>query len=186
MDNVPVQAGACAEVGGSDAPGVFRPKKDYPNRQINEDGTLLNEAKMSANALSVWVFPVIVYEDGVKRPSFEVTTDMGWRTFKDKVYARIDAVDVRLNYRIYADCSAWLDLNCEADLTVAMACVQKKALVARTRVVTMEVKNAVSDGRFLTKKCAYLGCSSKNRGDARGEKKNEAARTTYLRSLHSR
>ena len=109
----------------------------------------------------------------MKRPPFEASTDMAWKTFKDKVYARIDAVDVCLNYRIYANCSTWLDLNCEADLTVRMACVKKKALVARTRVVTMEIKNAVSDGRFLTKKCLPCLQLQKLRGrEGRKEKRS--------------
>lgn len=107
---------------------------------------------LTVNILLAWVFPVVVYENDTKKPAFEVTTETSWKDFKDQVFARLDAVDVHLNYWIIADSCAWLDLICEADLAVAMVCVEKKALVARTHVVTMEVKNVVSNGLFSTKK----------------------------------
>ena len=96
--------------------------------------------------------------------TFEVTTDIGWEEFRDRVLAWFEAVDVRLNYRINADTCAWLDLTCKSDLDIAKVCVGKKALVARTWVVSMEVKNVVSNDLFSTKEVLTLVAAPKTEG----------------------
>jgi hypothetical protein len=90
------------------------------------------------------VFLVEVFEDNMKH-TFEARTDMQWKEFKDNILARLDALDVRLNYRLNVDTRAWSDLTCKVDFTKAMVRVGDKALVARTREVSMEVKNVVSN-----------------------------------------
>lgn len=91
------------------------------------------------------MFEVDIYEGGNKCP-FTARTDMTWVDFKNGVIARLDAQDIRLNYRIWGDARAWLSLVCEVDLTAAVTHIGEKALSARTWAVSMEIKNAVSNG----------------------------------------
>jgi len=100
-------------------------------------------------ALAVWLFDVAIYE-GNARHMFTARTDMTWKDFRDRVVARLDAMDVRLVYRLNVDTRAWLDLSCEADMTKALTQVGGKALVARTREVSMGIKNMVSNGPSMT------------------------------------
>lgn len=99
--------------------------------------------KLTTDGLEVWLFDVDVLE-GTNKRTFTARTDTSWGDFKDQVIARLDAVDVRLVFRLNVDSRAWSDLSCEADLTTALTRVSEKALVARTREVSMEVKNVVS------------------------------------------
>ena len=99
--------------------------------------------KLTTDGLEVWLFDVDVLE-GTNKRTFTARTDTSWGDFKDRVVAQLDAVDVRLVFRLNVDSRAWSDLSCEADLTTALTRVSEKALVARTREVSMEVKNVVS------------------------------------------
>jgi hypothetical protein len=131
--------------------------------------------RLTADTLEVWLFPVEVFEDGNKH-TFEARSDMEWKEFKDRVVARLNAIDIRLNYRLNAaDSRAWSDLSCEADLTVAMTHLGAKALVARSRKVTMEVKNVVSNRLSMTDKgllcllcCRHQSRVHKGRGNDHG------------------
>ncbi|KAF8263389.1 hypothetical protein EI94DRAFT_1704031 [Lactarius quietus] len=103
------------------------PRRIYPNDIMSE---------------GVWIFPVEIY-DTQKTRKMVATTDMSWKEFKGRVVARLDAIDVRLNYRIISDTRAWMELACEADYEAAMLRVGEKALVAWTQKVGMEIKNVV-------------------------------------------
>ena len=71
---------------------------------------------------------------------------MNWKDFKDHVVMRLDAMQVRLRYRVNVDTRAWQALSCEADLKTALSDVAKKAPSRRTRAISMDVKNEVSNG----------------------------------------
>jgi hypothetical protein len=115
--------------------------------------------RLTANALQAWIIPVEIYEDNTKRKMMS-TTSMEWKEFKKRVFARLDSMDVKLLYRICSDGPAWSELACEADFTAAMVRAADKALVARTRVVTIDIKNKVSNGFPTVKMYAYpYGCS---------------------------
>ena len=88
--------------------------------------------------LEVWIFPVELFEDNVKR-NFEARSDMAWKDFNDRIIAQLESMEVHLNYCLNVDMRAWLDLSCEADFVDAMKSVAEKCLVAHTRKVAMEV-----------------------------------------------
>jgi len=92
---------------------------------------------------------VEINKDATKR-TYKARTDEEWKGFKAQVLARFDAVEVHLHYQINADTNTWLDLTCKSDFDATMHCVREKVLVAWTRVVSMEVKNVVSNDFFLT------------------------------------
>ena len=90
------------------------------------------------------MFEVDVYE-GANKCSFTATTDDSWTDFKNQVVARLDAMGVHLVFRLSVDTRAWSELGCEADFTTALTRVRAKALTARSRPVSMDVKNLVSN-----------------------------------------
>ena len=113
------------------------------NRPVRVVRRVRFNQRLTADILEVWIFPVELFEENTKR-SFEARSDMTWKDFKDRIVARLDLMEVRLNFRLNVDTRAWSDLSCEADFVDAMIRVAGKCLVARTREVTMEVKNMVS------------------------------------------
>ena len=113
------------------------------------------QVKLTANGLEVWVFLVELFEDNIKR-TFEARSDMAWKEFKDRIVVRLDAMEVRLNFRLNVDARAWSDLSCEADFKDAMTTLGDKCLVRRTREVVMEVKNVVSNRLSMTNKVLTL------------------------------
>ncbi|KAF8256572.1 hypothetical protein EI94DRAFT_1821909 [Lactarius quietus] len=125
--HVPVQVREeRAHVGAIQAARVDPPVlKSYPNER-DKDGA--------------WIIPVEIYKDDTKRKMMS-TTNMEWKEFKKCVFARLDSVDIQLLYRISSDGPTWLQLTCEADFIAAMVCAADKALVAWTRVVTINIKN---------------------------------------------
>ena len=90
------------------------------------------------------MFFVEVIEDNNKR-TFEARSDTSWKDFKDRIHARLDAMDVRLNFRLNVDSRSWSNLSCEADFMEAMTSVRDKCPMRRTRELVMEVKNMVSN-----------------------------------------
>lgn len=148
---MPVHAEEGSKATNQAAPSEFRPKRNYPNKHISEGGmsqSILSR-RLTTNTLEVWLFPVDILEDNNKR-TFEARSDMVWKDFKDRIVARLDAMEVRLNFRLNVDTRAWSELSCEADFTDAMTRVGDKCLVARTREVFMEVKNVVSHRLSIT------------------------------------
>ena len=95
------------------------------------------------------MFDVDVFEDHNKR-TFTARTDDTWRDFKDQVIARLDSVNIHLVFRLSVDRRAWSELGCEADFTAALTRLRERVLVARTRAVSMEIKNQVSDEPSVT------------------------------------
>jgi hypothetical protein len=52
--------------------------------------------------LEVWLFDIDIFE-GNHRRTFAARTDMKWADFRDQVHARLDAMDVRLNFQVNVD-----------------------------------------------------------------------------------
>ena len=80
------------------------------------------------------------------RQTFSANTEMTWRDFLEKVYERmnIPCDDVRIGARITGDARAMSYLACEYDWTTMLMRVRARAVAARTRAVTMELRNMVS------------------------------------------
>ena len=90
------------------------------------------------------MFLIDIIEDNVKY-TFEVRSDMSWKDFKDCVIARLDVMDVHLNFCLNVDSHAWSNLSCEADFVDMMASVGDKCPMWHTWELVMEVKNMVSN-----------------------------------------
>jgi hypothetical protein len=92
---------------------------------------------------------VHVDEDHVRR-TFSAHTNMTWEDFGGRVQKQFDRPrdKVHLGFCISGDARVMSDLACESDWDRALARVKEKILAARTRAVTMEIKDMVS--------CAYL------------------------------
>jgi len=85
------------------------------------------QVKLTANGPEVWVFLVELFEDNIKC-TFEARSNMAWKDFKDCIVARLDAMEVHLNFRLNVDTCAWSDLSCEADFKDAMTTLGDKCL----------------------------------------------------------
>ncbi|KAH9038062.1 hypothetical protein EDB85DRAFT_1888122 [Lactarius pseudohatsudake] len=103
-------------------------KKKYLNREVSE---------------GVWQFRVEVDRDQV-RQTFAAQTDMTWLEFEAEAFERFNSrvdEDVRLGYRISGGNRTWVPLTCPSDWKGAVAIVREKVLVARTRAVSMEIRD---------------------------------------------
>ena len=86
--------------------------------------------------------------DNHEKHSLCANTGMGWLEFKDRAVSQFKTnSDVRLGYRISGsgDSRGITNLGCESDWNDAMTRMKEKVQSARTRAVTMELKNLVSD-----------------------------------------
>ena len=87
-----------------------------------------------------------VIDDRVKH-GFAARTDMSWLDFQDEVLqhfaGRLD--EVSIGYRFGGEAGPVSPVDCEADWKNAIARLRDKLLGARTRAVSMEVKNLVSN-----------------------------------------
>ena len=86
--------------------------------------------------------------DNHEKHTFCANTGMGWLEFKDRALSQFKTNDyIRLGYRISGsgDFRGIADLGCQSDWMDAMTRMKEKVLSARTRAVTMELKNMVSD-----------------------------------------
>lgn len=105
---------------------------------------------------------------------------MMWQDFKDRIVARLDVMEVRLNFRLNVDVRAWSDLSCEADFVGAMTLVRDKCPLRRTRGVVMEVKNMVSDRLSMTNKALTFRCERRpHQSHVRRGRRNEVAMMIY-------
>jgi hypothetical protein len=90
---------------------------------------------------------VVVKGDGFQH-TFTGNTDMKWPDFLEAAYEQIGVPreDVILGYRISTESRYWVVLVCEMDWFILIDRMREKILTARTRAVTMELKNTVSNG----------------------------------------
>jgi hypothetical protein len=126
------------------------------------------------------LFEVATYEGNLRR-TFTVATDTTWKEFRERIVARLDIKEICLVYRLNVDARSWSNLSCEADMKSALTRVGEKAMVARTREVSMDIKNVVSNGPSMTDDVlTFLGCACRLRRLAVLTRVNEPALTTYL------
>jgi hypothetical protein len=80
------------------------------------------------------------------RRSFSAHTNMTWMEFVNKAHQHFDVprAEVSLGYRLNGDTRMMSYLSCESEWNAALARLKEKVLAARTRAVTMELKNMVS------------------------------------------
>ena len=93
----------------------------------------------------VYMFPVDVVSGDAKR-SFTADTDIPWDEFRNRImrYLENSADEVRLSCKIYGDNSRASLLNDHHDFKAAMDRVCHRAQNARTREISLEIKNIVS------------------------------------------
>lgn len=100
---------------------------------------------------------VDVNNDHVKQ-TFGAHTDMGWPEFAEKAHGHFDKVrdDMSLGYHISFETRTMSQLNCEFHWNTAMTRMRERVMSVRTRVVTMELKNMVSDALSRIEKVLTL------------------------------
>lgn len=100
-----------------------------------------------------------VYDDHTIR-NFTSQTNMSWRDCRERVLACLDSSseEVRLQYWINSGPHGWMDLACEVDWKAAVDAVAEKAPAARTRAVSMEVKDVVSNELSLRQNMCLPYC----------------------------
>ncbi len=84
-------------------------------------------------------------DDHIKH-TFTGQTDMTWSKFREEVVYHFDKPcgEVRIMFRISGEGGAWTDLTSESDWERAVDQLVGKVWSARTRPVSMEVKDEVS------------------------------------------
>ena len=89
---------------------------------------------------------VEVNDTHIKR-KFQARTDMSWQEFADIAYDwfRKDRDEVLMGYKFVGDSGGVTELASESEWKNAMVRMKEKIRSARTRSVTMELRNMVSD-----------------------------------------
>ncbi|KAH9024084.1 hypothetical protein EDB84DRAFT_1564538 [Lactarius hengduanensis] len=119
------------------APGVGAARRDPRTVTVQQKKTYPNEEVSKG----VWQFRVEVDRGQIKQ-TFAAQTDLTWPEFEAKALEQFNGhEDVRLGYQVSGGNRTWVSLTCPSDWRVAVANVQEKALVARTRAVAMEIKD---------------------------------------------
>ena len=96
---------------------------------------------------------VEVNDAPVKR-KFQARTDMSWQEFADIAYDRFKKPrdDILIGYKFVGDPGGVTELTSEPEWNSAMIRMKEKIRSARTRSVTMELRNMVSDTGALDHK----------------------------------
>ncbi|KAH9011760.1 hypothetical protein EDB84DRAFT_1569547 [Lactarius hengduanensis] len=115
-----------------------RPGRSYPNREVSN---------------GVWEFRVEVVDGKIKH-TFNAQTDMKWRDFLEEVRRHFDrpCSEIQVGYRISGETGAMSYLASEYDWNNAIAQLLGKVRSARTRAVSMEVKNMHESARARASK----------------------------------
>jgi hypothetical protein len=103
---------------------------------------------------TVWQFLVVVIKGDDFHHTFTANTDMTWAEFQEIAYEQIGAPweDVIPGYRISSESRHWVMLVCSTDWSIAIDRMREKIQVARTRAVSMELKNTVSNAQLSDSK----------------------------------
>ncbi|KAH9080340.1 hypothetical protein EDB83DRAFT_2310613 [Lactarius deliciosus] len=101
--------------------------RQYPNKEVSD---------------GVWQFETEVVADHIKH-TFTAQTDMIWGEFREEVHHCLDRPrsGVHIMFRVHGDGCAWSDLGSERDWVGAIARLMGKVRSARTRAVSLEVKD---------------------------------------------
>ena len=96
---------------------------------------------------------VEVNDAAVKR-KFQARTFMKWQDFADVAYDcfRRPRDEILMGYKIIGDSGGVTELTSEPEWNNAMVCMKEKIKSARTRSVTMELRNMVSNVGALDQK----------------------------------
>ncbi|KAH9038163.1 hypothetical protein EDB84DRAFT_1560452 [Lactarius hengduanensis] len=115
-----------------------RPGRSYPNREVSN---------------GVWEFRVEVVDGKIKH-TFNAQTDMKWHDFLEEVRRHFDrpCSEIQVGYRISGETGAMSYLASEYDWNNAIAQLLGKVRSARTRAVSMEVKNMHESARARASK----------------------------------
>ena len=126
---------------------LYKPKQNSaqmknPGLEVRAWPTILH----FANAPAVFKFQVDVVSGHAKR-EFSAVTDMSWMEFHCQVVSHLDANGdpVELAYKVSGDTGKASHLKNKADFEMAIGRVYQRASAARTRAVSMEVKNMVRE-----------------------------------------
>ncbi|KAI9440579.1 hypothetical protein H4582DRAFT_2055924 [Lactarius indigo] len=124
----------------------------YPNKEVSN---------------GVWRFQAEVVNDHIKY-AFSVQTDMKWSDFREEVCRHLNGPhsEVRLVFRISGEGGAWTGLGSEYDWADAIARLIEKIRSARTRAVSMEVKDIHESTRMKAQ-------SSKGKGKGKEKRRRE-------------
>jgi hypothetical protein len=98
----------------------------------------------------VWELMVYINEDSVRR-TFSARTNMTWEDFVSMAKKQFDRShdEVRLGYCVSGGARTMSDLTCESHWDMALVHIRERIQAARTRAVTMEIKDLVScTGRY--------------------------------------
>ncbi|KAH9055842.1 hypothetical protein EDB83DRAFT_2521165 [Lactarius deliciosus] len=129
-----------------------RPGRLYPNKEVSN---------------GVWRFQAEVVNDHIKH-AFSAQTDMKWSDFCEEVCRHLNGPhsEVHLVFRISGEGGAWTDLGSEYDWADAIARLIEKIRSARTRAVSIEVKNIHESTRAKAQ-------SSKGKGKGKEKRRRE-------------
>ncbi|KAH9067970.1 hypothetical protein EDB83DRAFT_2519059 [Lactarius deliciosus] len=128
-----------------------RPGRTYPNEEVSD---------------GVWRFQTEVVDDHIKH-AFTTQTDMQWQNFRDEVLHRLGRPrsGVRIVFRIVGEGGAWSDLGTECDWADAIARLTGKIRSARTRAVSVEVKDMHDPPRVRAQRSKGKGRGKRSRED---------------------
>ena len=107
---------------------------------------------------------MVEVNDAATKRKFQARTNMSWQEFADIAYDRFRKPrdDVLIGYKFVGDTGGVIELTSELEWNNAMIRMKEKIRSARTRSVTMELRNMVSNvGAFDDKgtDLFFLGCS---------------------------
>lgn len=99
---------------------------------------------------------------------------MSWIDFRDSAVGRMNAPgDPRLGYRLNTEIRRqWIPLTCDAEWKAAISIVAQRALSARTRAVSMQVKDMVRTS-FLLRNSALTLFTAGSSEDASPTRREE-------------
>jgi hypothetical protein len=135
-------ATAVALTGGS------RPGRILPNKEVSVGGAYhkyLYQKNHIDITYKVWLFDVDVVDNRV-RHSFETQTDTTWlELFSDmQKFLNRPPSDVCLGVRISGETGGMTNVTCEPEWAKCLIRLRERILVARTRAVSIEIRNLVS------------------------------------------
>ncbi|KAI9431270.1 hypothetical protein H4582DRAFT_2085253 [Lactarius indigo] len=118
-----------------------RSGRSYPNKEVSS---------------GVWQFQIEVVDDHIKH-TFTAQTDMKWKDFLNEVHQYFDAPrsEVKIAFRISGEPGTMSSLASEEEWTNAIVRLQEKVKSARTRAVSMEIKNMHESARTRVRARGY-------------------------------
>lgn len=97
---------------------------------------------------------MVEVNDAATKRKFQARTNMSWQEFADIAYDRFrkPRADVLIGYKFVGDSGGVIELTSELEWNNAIIRMKEKIKSARTRSVTMELRNMVSNVGVLDDK----------------------------------